>query len=182
MNLEEIKAALERGDYNIQVEDDCGCAFFWHIDDFDALTDGCDCCDCWVAKVLYVGDEAIAQHVRYEDREVLIDGLDEDDIPQEVWDALSWPLGESWSSGSGPSHDKHRRDALIDWLMEGNYELDRDYERGFGNEYTMILRELPSGKTTKIDRADAEGWADDYLYAGDAATESYVAFRLEQRS
>ncbi len=73
------------------------------------------------------------------------------------------------------SHDYTVMEALVDFLMRGDYALDRDDRRGFANEYTMILREC--SERQEISREDAESWADGYLYGGDDATKAYVGFK-----
>ncbi len=75
-------------------------------------------------------------------------------------------------------HEARRRAALISWLMENNYYLDRDDKRGFANEYTMILRESRV-EESPISLEAAEKWADEYLYRGDAITAAFVSFKME---
>jgi hypothetical protein len=121
--------------------------------------------------------QVIAENIRYQGRNVLVDGLDTDDIPDEIWDQMhmSDMVGQG-ESANCPDHDARRREALIDWLGGCGYILDRDDERGFANEYTMILREASEGDESTL---TAEEWADQYLYAGDSATQAYNGFRVE---
>lgn len=68
------------------------------------------------------------------------------------------------------------RDALVDFLMTGKYELSCDDKRGRRGEYTMILKK--SSVRQNISRTVAEAWADAYLYEGDASTKTYIDFKL----
>ena len=181
MKREQIISKIEAGEYKIEHEEDCNCTFDWDIRD-DQLDDGVDADECWEGLILYVEDEAIAQSIRYDRSEVLVKELSRYDIPDEIWDKMK--MSEMVERGDSPNNDTHetnRRDALIDWIMEGNYILDRNDERDFANEYTMILREVPEGETApEITREAAEKWADQFLYTGDAATAAYNGFRLEE--
>ncbi len=176
----EIINKIEAGEYEIKHEEECGCQFDWDIRGVE-LTDGVESDCCWEGNILYIGDEAIAQSIRYEGSEVLVDGIDREDIPEQIWDEMR--MGEMVERGESPNCDAHKansREALIDWLMESNYILNRDDERGFANEYVMILREVAEGDTApEITREAAEEWADQFLYLGDAATEAFNGFRLE---
>lgn len=177
----EIINKIEAGEYKIEHEEDCGCRIDWEIDANGELIEEIDSDCCWEGNILYIGDEAIAQSIRYEGSEVLVDGIDRDDIPDDIWDEMR--MGEMVERGQSPNCDTHEanlREALIDWIMESNYVLDREDERGFANEYTMILREVAEGETAPaITREAAEEWADRFLYRGDAATEAFNGFRLE---
>lgn len=119
----------------------------------------------------------MAQYVRYQGGQVLIDGLSIDDIQDEIWGEMKISdMVEQGDSGCSPTHDR-RRESLIGFLMNCGYELDRDDDRGFANEYTMILRD--TGEEVENSEEDAEAWADDFLYDGDPTTEAYVRFRFE---
>lgn len=172
---------IEAGEYKIEHEEDCSCRIDWDIDGNGELREDVDSDCCWEGNILYIGDEAIAQSIRYEESKVLVDGIDRDDIPEEIWGEMR--MGEVVERGESQNCDTHeanRREALIDWLMESNYILGRDDGRGFANEYTMILREVAEGETApEITEEKAEEWADQFLYRGDAATEAFVGFRLE---
>lgn len=177
----EIINKIEVGEYKIEHAEDCSCCISWEINANGELVEDIDSDCCWEGNILYVGDEAIAQNIRYEGSEVLVDGIDRDDIPEEIWDGMR--MGEMLERGESPycdTHEADRREALIDWLVESNYILDRDDDRGFANEYIMILREVAEGETApEITREKAEKWADQFLYRGDAATEAFNGFRLE---
>jgi hypothetical protein len=178
LTRETILSAIASGDYEIEHEQDCNCSFDWHVDQ-GTLSDGCDGNECWEGNILYVAGESIAQHVRYESREMLTKLINEDDIPDEIWSKMCMSdMCERGDSVNCQRHEDRRREALVDWLMDQDeYELDEDDERGFANEYVMILRR--SDKPEDITREQAVKWADAYLYAGDAATEAYVGVRIE---
>lgn len=180
VNRGEIINKIAAGEYRIEHAEDCSCRIDWDIDSNGDLREDVDSDCCWEGNILYVSDEAIAQSIRYNGSEVLVD-IDRGDIPDEIWDEMR--MSEMVEHGESPNCDTHeanRREALIDWLIESNYILDRDDSRGFSNEYTMVLREVAEGETApEITREAAEAWADEYLYSGDAATEAYVGFRLE---
>lgn len=180
MTINEILDALAAGNYRIEYEDNCDCTFGWDVV-AGGMDDGCHSDNCWEGNILYVGDTAVAQHLRYEGREVLVDGVDDDDIDEDIWDAMDvgGDIVERGDSGNCASHDANRRDALISYLLECGYVLERDDEQGFANCYTMILREPKPGEVyTPPTEAEAAEWADGYLYSGDAATEAYNSFRF----
>lgn len=182
MTIEDIKKALESGEYRIKHEEDCCCSFNWELSG-DELIDNASGDECWEGNILYVGDTAIAQAIRFDRIETLIDGLNLDDIDEDILDAMRMSdiLGPGESSNND-RHEERRRDELIDYLMECGYILDEDEERGFANEYTMILREPEEGgEEVTTTREEAEKWADSYLYCGDAATEAFNGFRFEAR-
>lgn len=181
MNKETIISALASGKYKITYEQNCGCRFGWHVDSQYHLDDDCDSDECWEGNVLYVYGEPIAQHIRYESREMLTKLICEDDIPDEIWDKMSMSdISQRGESANCPEHESNRREGLIDWLMEQDeYELDKDDKRGFANEYTVILRRSDNPDATIRDQAVK--WADAYLYAGDAATDAYIGLRVENK-
>ena len=180
MEKKEIIAALQTGSYEVKYEQDCGCTFDWRVSGRvlaadimeEELIDGCETDCCWEGCVLYVGGEAVAEHVRYEARRVLAAGIAEDDIPDDIWDRMS--MSDMVVQGESPNCDTHetkRREALINWLMVGEYDISRDNIRGFANEYSVILRALEKPK--KNNRKASIRWANDILYRGDAATKAY---------
>jgi len=85
---------------------------------------------------------------------------------------------ERGKSANPECHERRRKEALIEYLCDCGYELDRDSNRGFANEYAMILRD--TGVRHEPTLGDFANWADEFLYSGDAATESFVNFRFEQ--
>jgi hypothetical protein len=99
-----------------------------------------------------------------------------DDLPDEIIRKMELPYVVERGEIVNHKHHERRREALIAFLMEGDYELGKDSERGFANEYTMTLR--PVASPIEVTREEAERWADDYLYSGDAATEAFVGFAL----
>ena len=178
MEKKEIIAALQTGSYEVKHEQDCGCTFDWHVAG-EELIDGCETDCCWEGCVLYVGGEAVAEHVRYEARRVLAAGIAEDDIPDDIWDKLR--ISDIVEQGESPNCDAHettRREALINWLMVGEYDISRDDVRGFSNEYSIVLRTREKPKKN-ISRKAAIRWATDILYRGDAATEAHNNVRIE---
>ena len=172
--INHILEKIESGDYQIEHDKNCGCTFSWEINRSGELIDNVDGNECWQGMVLYVVgiDEPIAQTIQYEHCEVLAEGLDEDDIPDEIWDAMKIDGDET-----NPAHENSRRDSLIDWLLNSDYILDRDDDRGFANEYTMILRDPAEDDESTL---SAEEWADCFLYDGDSATVAYTSFRHEE--
>ena len=186
MEKKEIIAALQAGSYEVRHEQDCGCTFNWRVAGRvlaadiieEELIDDCETDCCWEGYVLYVAGEAVAEHVRYEARRVLAAGIAEDEIPDDIWDKMR--MSDIVVQGESPNCDTHettRREALIDWLMVGKYDISRDDVRGFSNEYSVILhaREKPK----KNSRQASVRWANDILYSGDAATKAYNNVRIE---
>jgi hypothetical protein len=180
MTRQDIITALEAGDYRIEHAEDCCCSFDWDIDG-DTITDNCNSNECWEGNVLYVDDEMIAESIRYGESRTLTDLIDGDDIPDEIWDAMRMSdMVQQGDSTNTDTHDRIRRDTLVDWLAwlvtDNGYRLMRDNDRGFANEYTVILVS-PDADPDDIgddwDILTPEQWADDYLYNGDAATEAY---------
>lgn len=184
MTKQDIIDALEAGNYTIEHREDCGCSFDWRIDG-DTINDNCESDECWEGNVLVVDGEDIAQHIRYESAEVLTDLIDADDIPNDIWDKMSMSdMVERGESANNDTHERNRREALIEWLdqmCDDGYRLWRDNERGFANEFTVILVSPdadPDDIDDEWDELTAEEWADEYLYNGDAATEAYNGCRV----
>lgn len=177
MKASEIITALDAGDYRIEHAENCNCSFNWRIygKNIEETVFGDEC---WEGNTLYVGNEPIAQDTLYEGREVLTDGITEDDIPDDIWDEMGISeMVERGESANNDTHESNRRDSLIDWLNElvkQGYRLMRDNDRGFANEFTSVLVS-PDTDTddNDWDERTAEQWADDYLYNGDAATDAY---------
>jgi hypothetical protein len=176
--------ALLAGDYKIEHAENCSCTFDWQING-DSIEDNCDGNECWEGKILYVGGEMIAENIRYNGRNMLTDKISENDIPDEIWDEMS--MSDMVEQGESPNNDTHeanRRDTLIDWLEEltaEGYRLMRDNERGFVNEFTVILVSPGSEKEEIGDTWEdlgIEEWADEYLYCGDAATQDYSSYKV----
>jgi hypothetical protein len=179
MKRTEIIEALEAGNYKIEHEEDCGCSFDWRINrgNIEEIGEGNEC---WEGNILYIGDEMIAQSIRYQGRDILTPEISEDDIPDEIWDEMGISdMVEQGESANNDTHERNRRDSLVDWLnglVAQGYRLMRDNDRGFANEYTIILvrPNTDDGETGVCwDEIDAEQWATDYLYDGDAVTEAF---------
>ena len=184
MEKTEIIAALESGNYEIKHAEDCSCSFDFRIEG-DQIIEDVDGNECWEGMVLYIGGEMIAEKIRYDGHNMLTDLIDADEIPDEIWDEMS--MGDMVARGESPNNDTHernRREALIDWLndlVDEGYRLMRDNDRGFANEFTVILVS-PGTDPEEIDddwdEISAEKWADEYLYNGDAATEAYNSAKV----
>jgi len=180
MTRDDIITALADGNYRIEHAEDCNCSFAWDIDG-DTITDNCTSDECWEGNILYVGDEMIAEAIRYGECRTLTDLVDADDIPDEIWDTMRMSdTVQQGDSADNDTHERNRRDALVDWLTElvadDGYRLMRDNDRGFANEYTVILVSPdadPDDIDDDWDELTPEQWADEYLYNGDAATEAY---------
>ena len=173
----EIVSKIIAGDYEIRHDHCCECRFDWHIEN-DSLVDSGESDCCWEGFILSVDNTPVAETIRFEGREVLIAGLSAADIPDDVWDQMkTGDFVEQGESGNSAQHDQRQRAALVEWLIDCGYELDRDPMRGFANQYTLILRETQKANTNS--RQDAERWADGFLNLGDEATQQYVGFRFE---
>ena len=179
--LAKIKADVEKGDYEIKYNEDCHCGFDWSINNQGDLVDDVSSDECYEQNVLYVGDEMIAAYVRFDGRNICVDDITKDDIPDEIWDEMDMSdMVNRGETGNSPSHDANRKSSLVEFLMDSGYILEKDEERGFGNEYTMVLREPNKDEKVETAEEEAESWADDFLYAGDAPTEAMVGFRFER--
>lgn len=179
MDTNEVISKIEQGQYEIEYAEKCNCFGGWSVERGElvfALGNDID----WEAMSLVVDGEIIAERIRDGERHVYVDGLGWDDIPEKVWEEMRLPEVLNRGDEANGEHARKMRDTLVEWLMEGNYELDRDDERGFANEYTMILREV--NEPVEITKQQAEKWADDYLYSGDAATDVFVGLRIEEDS
>lgn len=180
MNRKEILKKIEAGKYKIEYNEDCGCHIDWVVTS-QGLEMDIDSDSCYQSNTLIVDGKDIIEYIRYEGANEYA-GISLRELPPEVEYELRlgmWECLGRGETGSSEKHDKNVRNSLVAFLMEGEYELDRDDCRGFANEYTMILRKMPDGKKADIRQEEAEAWADDYLYKGDAATEAFVGFRLE---
>ena len=87
MEKNEIIAALENGNYEIKHAEDCSCSFDFRIDG-DQIIEDVDGNECWEGMVLYVGDEMIAEKIRFGESQMLTDVIGPDDIPDEIWDKM----------------------------------------------------------------------------------------------
>jgi hypothetical protein len=185
MDRKEIIAALQAGNYKIEHREDCNCSFDWSIEG-DTITDNCYGNECWEGKVLIVGGEEIAESIRYDASRVLIDDLGDDDIPDDIWDEMRMSdMVEQGDSANNDTHESNRRDALICWLeqlvADDKYRLMRDNERGFANEFVVILVSPdadPEDIDDDWDELTVEEWADQYLYSGDAATQDFSGCKV----
>ena len=166
---------LKIGDFKI--EHHCGCGFHWHIDRMGKLDDGCESYERFEGNLLVVDGGSVAQWVRNERREVLVDGMEDSDIPDEIWKKMRKP--DYCKRGESPDcspHASNRRDSLVEWLMASGFELDHSDERNSAKEYTLILRD--NGTNREITREEAEKWADSFCIG--VATESLVGPYLEE--
>ena len=166
---------LQAGDF--QIEHHCGCGFHWHIDGMGKLDDGCENHERLEGNLLVVDGGSVAQWIRYESREVLVDGVEESDIPDEIWGKMQNP--DYCKRGESPDNNPHksnRRDSLIEWLMASGFELDHNEERDSAKEHTLILRDNHTNSGTT--REEAEKWADSFCIR--TATESLVGFYFEE--
>ncbi|NSW52973.1 MAG: hypothetical protein HPY85_10750 [Anaerolineae bacterium] len=178
MELEKVIQSLEAGNFQVVPISNCGCRFDWHIEEGD-LVDGFEEDDCYEGFALMVDETLVAEHTRYSPLMLYVNGMSETNIPAEIQKAMRSPALQRWETGNPVVHEERRREALIAFLMKGEYELDRDDERYFANEYTVILRELPDGASVPVTREEAKAWADDFLYRGDSSAQAFVGFRLE---
>jgi hypothetical protein len=185
MTREEIIKEIEDGNYEIKHEEDCSCSFDWRIEG-DHIDDGCWGNDCWEGNILYIGDEMIAQSIRYgRNREMLTDVIDEDDIPDEIWDEMRMSdMVEPGESVNNDTHERNRRATLIEWLtqlVDEGYSLKRDNERGFANEFSVILVS-PDADPDEInddwDDLTIDEWANDFFYCGDAVTQDFSGHKV----
>ena len=184
MDKKEIIKAIEDGNYKIEHAENCNCCFDWRIS-ADGIEDGCDGNECWEGNILYVDSEMIAESIRNNGRNMLVSEISADDIPEEIWDKMR--ISDMVNQGESPNNDTHeanRRDSLIEWLetlIVDGYRLMRDNERGFANEFTVVLVS-PDADADAIgddwDELTAEEWADQYLYRGDAATQDYSGCKV----
>ncbi len=185
MKKQKIIEALAAGNYKIEHREDCNCLFYWDIDG-DTITDNCQGNECWEGNVLIVAGEEIAESIRYDTSRVLTNEIDSDDIPDEIWDEMGMSdMVEQGDSANNDTHERNRRDALICWLeqlvTDDKYRLMRDNERGFANEFTVVLVS-PDADPDDIgddwDELTVEEWADQYLYSGDAATQDFSGCKV----
>ncbi len=184
MEKNEIIAALENGNYEIKHDEDCSCSFDFRIDG-DQIIEDVDGNECWEGMILYVGGEMIAEKIRFGESHMLTDAINPDDIPDEIWDKMRMSdMVERGESANNDTHEANRRESLVYWLnglADKGYRLMRDNDRGFANEYTVILvspKTDPDEIGDDWDELDAEKWADEYLYNGDAATEAYNSAKV----
>jgi hypothetical protein len=174
--INKVLARLEKGEYEIEYVESCKCYFDWHVTRDGHLDDGCESDECWVSNALYVDNDLVAEFVRFEGWKLYVDNLEVDDLPDEVIQRMELPYVVERGEIVNKKHYERRRKALVEFLMEGDYELGKDAERGFANEYTMTLK--PVASPIHVTLEEAEQWADDFLYEGDAATEAFVGFAL----
>ena len=179
-----IISKIEAGEYNNERRNECGCSISWAIDG-EELRPEIHSDACWVGNILVIDGEDVAQHVYGEGFEWLVT-LDEDcdefeDIEDKIKDELN--LFDSDAEGAFEDHDEKLKKTLIDFLEEKQsegFKLMRDNERGFANEYECIL--VSPDETDEIaedwDDLEAEEWASEFLYQGDAMTQAFNSFRL----
>lgn len=178
MEKKEILIALACNDYSIFYDSNCGCTFNWQLNGEGQLIDGCDTEDCWESNTLYIDGEKILWCEKYGPVTFVADGIKEEDIPVGILGELQ-PSGLVFPGESGNSveHDNYRRWALEKFVTSRKFELDRNEERGFANEYTMILRD--TGNPVESTQEEVEKWVEAFLYSGDATTAAMVGFSFE---
>ena len=184
MEKTEIIAALESGNYEIKHAEDCSCSFDFRIDG-DQIIEDVNGNECWEGMILYVGGEMIAEKIRFGESNMLTAIVGADDIPDEIWGKMGMSdMVQRGESSNNDQHEANRRESLVAWLEElvgEGYRLMRDNDRGFANEYQVILvspETDPDEVGEDWDELDAETWANEYLYNGDAATEAYNSARV----
>lgn len=188
MSVSNLIDFIREGKWEIKEESDCYCQFDWEVVG-DRLEDKTSSDECWIANVLYVNGESVAQEVQFESREELVELCDYDDT---VYDSEEWDLFEILNDlnpkitqnlrmsdfEENETHSEKKLEALIEWLKESDYDLYINPERGFANEYTCILSPKGSDVDDELESVSAQEWAERYLYSGDAATEAFVGFAL----
>jgi hypothetical protein len=184
MEVKKIIENLQNGNYKVKLESDCGCSIDWAINQNNELS--CDDASsydaCWIGKILYVNgvDEPIAEYLYGEYLKILAPELSEEDLPENVLDEMN-AGGNEWPENE--DHEAKERKSLIayleDHIAKGG-KLYRDNENGFSNQYACILV-LPDSDeeiNEDWDELDPEEWASEFLYEGDAATESFASHRI----
>lgn len=179
MDAKQIISKIESGEYKIEYAEECNCSGIWSVERGELVFEPGNDVD-WEAMILSVGSVTVADRIRGGDRHVYAEGVTEDDIPDDVWSQMRLPEILNSGEAANAAHESKMRETLIDWLMEGDYSLSRDNLRGFANEYDMVLTETSEPVT--VTREQAESWADDYLYRGDAATEAFVGLQIVETS
>lgn len=172
MEKVEIVENIELGNYKIERSSKCGCDIVWKIVE-DQLVYDIDHYDCGVELTLTVdGKPIFSSSEIFGVRKLAGIWFGELENEEVVRDDLAIS-----DRDVNEEHEYNVRESLIDYLMQGDYELDRDDMRVISNEYIMILRECDTKQ--EISREEAESWAYDYLYEGGSSTRDYGAFRLE---
>jgi len=185
MTHTEITKAIDSGNYEIKLTSDCGCQFSWGIDrqgrfnDDDSIS---DCC--WIGNVLTINDDLIAEYVAGSGFKWLVDMGGVEDLDK-IEEKLSDEMYISDDEITGEAHESKRKESLVDGLKDlisDGARLYRDNERGFANEYTVILvmpgAKLEDENIEDWDELEREVWADEYLYSGDAATQAFNGCRV----
>ncbi|MFH2076368.1 MAG: hypothetical protein ABIJ57_13665 [Pseudomonadota bacterium] len=174
MEKERIIKALEDGDYEVKFDGYCGCSHGWKVLSDGTLEYDGDSDECWIGHVLYVDGTPIAEDVQFEASRVLVNDIDDDDIPEEIWDEMR--------TGDKEDNDYHQDsmgEALIDWIKDEGYRCYREDGR-FANEYSLTLVKEECADAYESDNEDdetmsPEDWVDAYYRYPDPITESYVA-------
>lgn len=135
MEKETIIEKLENGEYTVEQERCCGCSIESISNQTGILLDAREC---WRVSYLFVEDGdgtqlLVAQKDCVCGDEDLFEGLTLDDIPEEALEALR-------EYGDLPQHDPGDLEEMIrDYLTENELVVVLDPQRGFANEYKMIL-------------------------------------------
>jgi len=186
MKKQDIINALKKGKYEIRREYDCDCRMNWLIKDGQLYNDYYED-SCWLGNILYVKRVPIAQYIRYEKPESLIDTIAVSDIPDEIWNDMMISEIRTRGEGINPLHDKKERQSLIDYLtnlVSQGWKMYIDSLRGFANEYILYLvspgsslQDPVSGVAVNLERLseikDVEKFAIAHLWEGDSITDSY---------
>ena len=184
MKTEEIIKNIMAEKYSIKTESDCGCSIDWDLDERNELACRIDGDTCWIGRIAYIGDTAIAQHIYGESFEWLVEIDESVDGFDEAEEKLQDDIHFSDSDFDEiPEHEENKKEALIDFLNEKKaegYKLMRDNQQGFANAYACILvhPESIDEIDEDWDELEVENWASEFLYSGDAATEAYNSFKL----
>lgn len=177
MTRDQILKELESGRYEIETNSTCDCEIDRINEDGSIDYTGNEC---WHARALYIGDELIAEYVQFNSLTMHTTAMTKQDIVDNYYLFARMHISDN---DKNPAHDPER--ILSDYFeYYPDAKFYRDNERGFSNEYTILV-DLNGNVDDDInddwDVIDADEAAREIAYNGDAATQAYNKLRLLRR-
>jgi len=177
--MNKILQALKEGNYTIKKESDCRCYFDWYIKNgelqYDISND-----ECWVVKVLYVDNEAVAQQSINEPLEVLTDEFNTEEFIEMIEANNLYPILNQLSFDNNEAnitHNQRMYESLVRFINENSYSCYIKYPRNFNNEYDCILT-VQGINIDDAEEVSSEKFAQMYLQEDNEVTQYYKGFEF----
>lgn len=135
MNKLELIEELKKGNYKVELQEDCNCSFDWAINNAGGLDDNCFSDNCWVGNVLTINGDWVGCCNQYENYEGIIS---QEELEENGLENITNDMKVS-EDLTNDTHARRRKQALVDFIKENEYICGLEYPRNFANEYTCYL-------------------------------------------